>query len=319
MENRVVSPLTGNANNPNGPGNPRDYSPPRRNSPPPGQPPRRRYSRSPPPRLLSNQYGGTYGDYPPPPPPPPPHQPIHRGAPGPSYYQPPPPYPPSRDIYRGPRGDSYGGYERDRYPSGRYGPPTGRRDDYYAGGYARRGPDGVYPPSQPYGYSRPPRKEHRLPNPNPSRVLGVFGLNLQTTEKDLEGLFGEYGTIEKVNLVYDRKTRGSRGFGFVYFERQEDADKALSQTNGLNFMNRMIRVDYSATDKPHEPMASSGSSGSIGGGGGRNPPSNPRYYENGDRRRSRSPPLSGGPRYSPNNRPSRSRSPSPVRSPRTNW
>ena len=40
-------------------------------------------------------------------------------------------------------------------------------------------------------------------NPSPCRVVGVFGLSLYTSEKDLKDVFGRYGKLEHVNIVYD--------------------------------------------------------------------------------------------------------------------
>lgn len=267
----------------------------------------RRYSRSPP--RSPKRYGGNggYDGHPPAP-----HNP--RGG----YYPPPPPAG-GRDYYApGPRrgGDSFrrGGdeYRRDNFRREDYGRERDRfshdrrGDDHYFGG--RRAPRAPAPP--------------REPNPTPSRVLGVFGLSTQTRENDLEDLFREFGQVERVNLVYDRRSHTSRGFGFIYFSAQEAADAALAKTNGITFQGRQIRVDYSATEKPHEPtpgmyMGERRRSPVRGGGPGR-------YYE--DRRRSRSPPSRPPPSNMrdmspPPSRP-RSRSPSPQahRSPpRANW
>lgn len=48
-----------------------------------------------------------------------------------------------------------------------------------------------------------------------------------TSERDLRKLFGEYGEIESVQIVYDRFTGRSRGFGFVYFTSTKDATRVL--------------------------------------------------------------------------------------------
>lgn len=48
-------------------------------------------------------------------------------------------------------------------------------------------------------------------------------MSLNTTERDLKRIFGEYGEIESVQLVYDRYSGRSRGFGFVYFETTKEA------------------------------------------------------------------------------------------------
>ncbi|XP_053691774.1 transformer-2 protein homolog beta-like [Sabethes cyaneus] len=90
-------------------------------------------------------------------------------------------------------------------------------------------------------------------NPSPSTCLGVFGLSIYTQETDLRNIFERFGTIHKVSIVYDAKTKSSRGFGFVYFQDLEEASVAKVQCNGMVIHERTIRVDYSVTDKPHAP------------------------------------------------------------------
>lgn len=98
-----------------------------------------------------------------------------------------------------------------------------------------------------------PRHGRKEPNPEPSNVLGVFGLSHMTRQRDLEEIYGKYGLVKEAVLVVDRRTNQSRGFGFVYFERQEEAERALKETNGMRLDGRYIRVDYSATTRPHSP------------------------------------------------------------------
>ncbi|WWC70279.1 uncharacterized protein I206_104229 [Kwoniella pini CBS 10737] len=119
-----------------------------------------------------------------------------------------------------------------------------------------------YPPSldprYPYRDRReggyPSRKPvHQLQEADPNNVLGVFGLSIRTRERDLEDEFTRYGDVEKVVIVYDQRTDRSRGFGFVTMRTIEDAQRAIEKLNGLNLHGRNIRVDFSATQKPHAP------------------------------------------------------------------
>lgn len=65
-------------------------------------------------------------------------------------------------------------------------------------------------------------------NPDPNTCLGVFGLSLYTTERDLREVFSRYGPLTGVNVVYDQRTGRSRGFAFVYFERIDDSKEVNS-------------------------------------------------------------------------------------------
>ncbi|VDM42022.1 unnamed protein product [Toxocara canis] len=90
-------------------------------------------------------------------------------------------------------------------------------------------------------------------DPEPSRCLGVFGLSLYTTERDLRELFSQYGEVEKVQLVFDHPTGRSRGFGFVYFDKLEDAIEAKEKLAGTEVDGHRVRVDYSITKRAHTP------------------------------------------------------------------
>ncbi|RXM27621.1 Transformer-2 protein-like alpha [Acipenser ruthenus] len=92
-----------------------------------------------------------------------------------------------------------------------------------------------------------------MANPDPNTCLGVFGLSLYTTERDLREVFSRYGPLAGVNVVYDQRTGRSRGFSFVYFERIDDAKEAMERANGMELDGRRIRVDYSITKRAHTP------------------------------------------------------------------
>uniref|UniRef100_A0A3Q1EH33 Cold inducible RNA binding protein a n=1 Tax=Acanthochromis polyacanthus TaxID=80966 RepID=A0A3Q1EH33_9TELE len=73
--------------------------------------------------------------------------------------------------------------------------------------------------------------------------LFIGGLSFETNEDSLAAAFGKYGTIEKVDVIRDKETGRSRGFGFVKYDNAEDAKDALDAMNGKTLDGRAIRVD----------------------------------------------------------------------------
>jgi len=82
--------------------------------------------------------------------------------------------------------------------------------------------------------------------------LFVGGLPWATTDEALLKAFEEYGAIEEANVVRERDTGRSRGFGFVTFENAEDAQAAQQAMNEQELEGRQIRVDF-ANSKPKRP------------------------------------------------------------------
>lgn len=60
---------------------------------------------------------------------------------------------------------------------------------------------------QPSRRRSPPRPSHAPTNPEPTTMVGVFGLSVRTTERDLEDEFGRVAPIDKVTIVYDARVR----------------------------------------------------------------------------------------------------------------
>src|SRR3954471_24279272 len=96
-----------------------------------------------------------------------------------------------------------------------------------------------------------------------TKNLYVGNLPFQTTQADLEQLFGQYGTVTKAQVISDRETGRSRGFGFV--EMSSGADEAVAAMNGAEFQGRRLTVNEA---KPREERPRSGGGGGYGGGGG---------------------------------------------------
>ena len=83
----------------------------------------------------------------------------------------------------------------------------------------------------------------------------VGGLSWDTTDDSLLNKFQEYGNCEAI-VIKDRETGRSRGFGFVTFEREEDAEKSLT-LNEEEFEGRTVRVSFAKERDSRPPRYSS--------------------------------------------------------------
>ena len=98
-----------------------------------------------------------------------------------------------------------------------------------------------------------------------SMKLYVGNLSFTTSTQDLEEMFGKVGTVESTNIIEDRETGRSRGFGFVEMSSNEEGAKAIEQLNAKEINGREIIVNEA---KPRENRASNGGGGGNRGGGG---------------------------------------------------
>ncbi len=96
-----------------------------------------------------------------------------------------------------------------------------------------------------------------------STNLYIGNLPFTTTDSELQEMFSQYGTVVKAQVIKDRETGRSRGFGFV--EMSDGADQAVSQMNGQSFQGRALTVNEA---RPREERSSSSSSRGYSGGGG---------------------------------------------------
>lgn len=76
-----------------------------------------------------------------------------------------------------------------------------------------------------------------------STNLFVGNLTFTTTNGDLEGLFAEFGEVSKAQVITDRDTGRSRGFGFVEMATPEAAQKAISSLDGKSIDGRALNVN----------------------------------------------------------------------------
>ncbi|OGK42605.1 RNA-binding protein [Candidatus Roizmanbacteria bacterium RIFCSPLOWO2_01_FULL_37_12] len=94
--------------------------------------------------------------------------------------------------------------------------------------------------------------------------LFVGSLPWAVTSDGLKEMFAQFGEITEAVVITDRNTGRSKGFGFVTFAKEEDAQKAL-EMNGKEVEGRTIVVN---TARPREDRRGGGGGGYRGGGGG---------------------------------------------------
>lgn len=91
------------------------------------------------------------------------------------------------------------------------------------------------------------------------KKIYVGNLTYGTTDSAIRSLFESYGTVTSVNVITDRYSGESKGFAFVEMSTDEEAQNAISSTNGTDLDGRNIKVNE-AMDRPQH-------SGNGGGGG----------------------------------------------------
>jgi RNA recognition motif-containing protein len=105
-----------------------------------------------------------------------------------------------------------------------------------------------------------------------SMKIYVGNLSYDVAESDLEQAFGEFGAVTSVNLLKDKQTGESKGFGFVEMAEVSEGQTAIKEMNGKEFMGRELKVDQ-AKERPARPggrggFGPRGGGRRFGGGGG---------------------------------------------------
>ena len=97
------------------------------------------------------------------------------------------------------------------------------------------------------------------------KKLYVGNLAYSVTDGTLEQMFAAHGSVQSAQVIMDRDTGRSKGFGFVEMGSDQEAQAAITALNGQQVDGRNLTVNEA---KPREDRGSRGRSG-YGGGGGR--------------------------------------------------
>jgi RNA recognition motif-containing protein len=101
------------------------------------------------------------------------------------------------------------------------------------------------------------------------KKLYVGNLTYKVSSSELEQLFSQYGTVQSAQVITDRDTGRSKGFGFVEMDTDAEAQEAIRALHDQDHGGRRLTVNEA---RPREPRAGGGfggGGGGAGGGGGR--------------------------------------------------
>lgn len=99
-----------------------------------------------------------------------------------------------------------------------------------------------------------------------AKNIYVGNLSWTATQDDLYELFSQYGKVTRAQVIMDRETGRSRGFGFVEMEDDAEAQKAIEALNNFSHQNRPLTVNEARPKEERGPGGPRG--GGYGGGGG---------------------------------------------------
>ena len=100
------------------------------------------------------------------------------------------------------------------------------------------------------------------------KKLYVGNLSYQVDSSELEQLFGQHGTVVSAQIINDRDTGRSKGFGFVEMGSDEEAQAAIAALNGQQHGGRALTVNEARPREERGGGGGGGGRGGFGGGGG---------------------------------------------------
>jgi RNA recognition motif-containing protein len=100
------------------------------------------------------------------------------------------------------------------------------------------------------------------------KKLYVGNLTYDMTDGDLEQMFAAHGTVESAQIIMDRDTGRSKGFGFVEMKSDQEAQAAIAALNGQDKGGRALTVNEARPREERGPRGGGGGGGRGGYGGG---------------------------------------------------
>lgn len=117
---------------------------------------------------------------------------------------------------------------------------------------------------------RPDKVAVKILNKENKMNIYIGNLSPKTTEDDLREAFAAFGEVDNVNVIKDKYSGESKGFGFVEMASKEEAEKAIEELNGQDLQGSLVNVNEAKPrpDRGGGSRRGGGGGGSRGGSGG---------------------------------------------------
>lgn len=99
------------------------------------------------------------------------------------------------------------------------------------------------------------------------KQLIVNFVSQSVSDDEFQRLFEQFGILSASRIIYDKHTHRSKGYGFVYFKRGEDAVEAIRSLNGFELHGKAIKVGYATPQRPTPPTSPRGEGEAVGDDG----------------------------------------------------
>ena len=99
-----------------------------------------------------------------------------------------------------------------------------------------------------------------------AKKLYVGNLSYGTSDSDLQRMFEEFGTVQSAQVIMDRESRRSKGFGFVEMGSDQEAQAAINALNGKDLDGRALTVNEARPREDRGGRSGGGGRGGYGGG-----------------------------------------------------
>ena len=100
------------------------------------------------------------------------------------------------------------------------------------------------------------------------KKIYVGNLSYSVTDSTLEQMFAAYGAVQSAQVIMDRDTGRSKGFGFVEMSNDQEAQSAINGLNGTMMNGRTLTVNEAKPREERPRTGGGGYGGNRGGGGG---------------------------------------------------